>query len=574
MKRKIVALFMTMALMAGTMAGCGNSDAGGSSDASSDAGSTAQESSAESAEETEGENSEESEAESEEENQGASGETASSLLTEEPVTITFMRGENSAIPVQDNVASTRQILERTGIDLDITAVPGSDYNTKMTALYAANDMPDIFFAFNMTKREMVEDGALLALSDLIDEYAPNIKAYYDENPYLYRTMVDGEIYSLPQKRVDQNLEAGCVPFIRMDLLEDAGLPVPTTWKELAETLVTLTEKYNMEGWAARGSGRIIGESDYSWLDSFGASFSHYTDKDGTWHLGMIEDKYKDAVLFLKDLVERGGLDEEWLTTDTAGWQEKLGSGNYLFWYDNPTFASGINTALSAVNPDARFAPLELLEDYDGNVFNYKQPTHYTDTFYISADVEDPVLLIKFLDWCYSDEGAVTFGYGREGETYYLDDDGNPQWLPEILEKYANAEDGYYQASSDMGVNNGYFCPAWMNLTIEVFRASSNNPDELTAQYIYDFYEEQLNDGTIVEKTLLPPMTVEQDARIQEIKQAVQDTAITEFSKFVMGQRPIEEYDAFIEELKGLGAQEWADILNEAETAFQETMEGL
>ena len=199
MKRKIVALFMTMALMAGTLAGCGNSDAGGSSDVSSDAGSTAQESSAESAEEPEGENSGESEAESEEENQGASGETASSLLTEEPVTITFMRGENSAIPVQDNVASTRQILERTGIDLDITAVPGSDYNTKMTALYAANDMPDIFFAFNMTKREMVEDGALLALSDLIDEYAPNIKAYYDENPYLYRTMVDGEIYSLPQK---------------------------------------------------------------------------------------------------------------------------------------------------------------------------------------------------------------------------------------------------------------------------------------------------------------------------------------------------------------------------------------
>ena len=44
MKRKIVALFMTMALMAGTMAGCGNSDAGGSSNASSDAGSTAQES--------------------------------------------------------------------------------------------------------------------------------------------------------------------------------------------------------------------------------------------------------------------------------------------------------------------------------------------------------------------------------------------------------------------------------------------------------------------------------------------------------------------------------------------------
>ena len=69
--------------------------------------------------------------------------------------------------------------------------------------------------------------------------------------------------------------------------------------------------------------------------------------------------------------------------------------------------------------------------------------------------------MQFLNWCYSDEGAITFGYGREGETYYIDEEGNPQWLPEILEKYANAEDAYYQASSDMGVNNGYFCPAWI-----------------------------------------------------------------------------------------------------------------
>ena len=34
----------------------------------------------------------------------------SSLLTDTPVTITFMRAENSAIPIQDNVPSTQQIL--------------------------------------------------------------------------------------------------------------------------------------------------------------------------------------------------------------------------------------------------------------------------------------------------------------------------------------------------------------------------------------------------------------------------------------------------------------------------------
>ena len=499
--------------------------------------------------------------------------SAESLVTDGEFVVTYMRAENSAIPVQDDVASTREIYEKTGVTLKIIAVPGSDYSTKMTALYAANDMPDIFGGFNMTKREMVEDGALLCLTDLIAEYAPHIQAFYDENPELYRTMVDGEIYSLPQRRADQNLEAGCVPFIRMDILEASGLPVPTTWDELADTLIQLCEMYDMEGWAGRGTGRILGTDAFSWLSSFGGHFSSYINEDGEWNIGMVEDEYKEAIKFLKNLMDNGALDEEWLTTNTAGWQEKLGSGNFLFWYDNPTFATGINTALSAVVPEGRFEPLPLLADSEGTIFSYKQDTHYVDTFYINADVEDPVTLIKFLDWCYSDEGATTFGYGREGETYYIDEDGNPQWLPEILEKYANAEDAYYQASSDMGVNNGYFCPNWLNLTIEVFRGSGD-PDELTAQYIYDFYEEQLNDGTIIEKTKEPPLTEAQDTRIQEIKQTVNDLATTEFSKFVMGQRPIEELDAFVEELKSLGTDEWASILNEAEVAYQETMSAM
>lgn len=493
-------------------------------------------------------------------------ESESTLLTDKPVTITYMRAENAAIPVQNDVPSTRQIFEKTGIQLEIIAVPAADYNTKMTALYAANDMPDIFGAFNMTKREMVEDGALLDMTDLIAEYAPNLQAYFDQNEILYRTMVDGRIYTLPQIRVDQNMEAGCLPHIRMDILEESGLPVPTTWDELAETLVTLCERYDMQGWAARGTGRIIGDSDYSWLDSFGASFSYYTDENNVWHMGIIEDRYKDAILYLKDLVDQGALDQEWLTTSTSQWQEKLSSGNFLFFYDNPTFASGINTALSAVDPDAYFELIPLLEDSEGKVFNYKQPTHYLDTFYVSADTEDPVLLMKFLNWCYSEEGAITFGYGREGETYYIDEAGNPQWLPEILEKYANAEDPYYQAASDMGVNNGYFCVTWTDLSVEVFNHSTIN-----RQYVYDKYRDQLEDGTIVEKSVLPPLSIEQDMRIQEIRQATWDLARTEFSNFVMGNRPIEELDAFVQQLADAGVQEWADILNEAEADFQEMM---
>jgi len=107
----------------------------------------------------------------------------------------------------------------------------------------------------------------------------------------------------------------------------------------------------------------------------------------------------------------------------------------------------------------------------------------------------------------------------------------------------------------------------MNLTIEVFRGSKN-PDEITAQWMHDYYVQYLEDGSIVEKSVLPPMTEEEDAAIQTIKQTVWDKAKTEFSKFVMGTRSMDEYDSFIEELKADGIENWVTILNQAEAEYQ------
>ena len=497
----------------------------------------------------------------------SSASALAGVVTDEPVTYTFMRSENAAVPHKDDTPAYRAVEEITGVKLDITQISSADFNTKMMALYAANNMPDIFSGtFGMSKREMVEDGALLDLTDLIEEYAPNIKALYEQSPDLNRTRVDGRIYSLPRYRFDQNLEAGCSPFIRMDLLEESGLPIPTTWDELYDTLLILMEKYDMIGWGARGTGRILGTSTFLWMDSFGADYGAYKDDEGTWHIGRTEPEYKDAIEFLNKLVSSNVLDPEFVNMSSTQWQEGLSSGKYLFWYDNATFAAGVNSALANFDPDAYFAPLPLLENPYGETQSYKQPDHYTDQFFVDAGVEDPVTLIKFLDWCYSEEAAVIFAYGREGETFAYDENGQPYYLPEVIEHYVAMEDSYYQACSELGVNNCYFTPAWLNLATEAFRLSDGNT--IDAQYIFDFYKEDLLDGTIVERPVEPPLTPEQDQRINEIKQAVNDLSKTEFTKFVMGTRPMEEYDAFIEELRAKGIDEWAQILNEAEAAYQ------
>lgn len=489
---------------------------------------------------------------------------ATSRVTEEEVTLTFMRSENAAVPFVADTPAYRQVLERTGVKLEITEISSSDYNTKMMALYASDSLPDIFDGFNMTKREMAEDGMILDLTDLIAEYAPNITKAYEAYPNLYRTMVDGRIYSLPRFRMDQNLEAGASPFIRMDLLKESGLPIPTTWDELYDTLAQLGEMYGMIGWGARGTGRILGTWTYLWMDSFGAHYGAYKDDDDVWHIGRAEPEYKDAIAFLHKMIENKVLDPEFLNMSSNVWQEGLSSGKYLFWYDNATFASGINSALANFQPGAYFEPLPLLENPYGNIQSYKQPTHYTDRFYVSANTADPVLVIKFLNWCYSEEAAITFAYGREGETYFINEAGEPQYTQEILDHYLSLDDSYYQACSELGLNDCYFTTAWLNLPTEAFRATAGNA--IDAKYIFEFYYEDLMDGTIVEMDVEPPLSPEQTARIQEIQQEINSLSETEFSKFVMGTRSMDEYDDFIATIEP-AATEWAEILTEAEATY-------
>lgn len=489
----------------------------------------------------------------------------SSLLTEVPKTITFMRGENAPTPILENTPAILQAAERTGVTLKITPVTGGDYNTKMNALYAANDLPDIFFKFNQEKREMVADGALLPLSDLIAEYAPEIQKIYDENPELKRTLVDGEIYSLPRIRRDANWEKGCTPMIRMDLLEKNGIEKPTTWEGLVDVLAQLKAIYpDMVPWGARGEGRVIGTDSLSWVTSYGADFNAYMDDEGIWHMGRIEPEYKDAVLFLKDLVANGILDDEYLTTEHQTWIEGLSSGKYMFWYDNPVFAAQVNAALSSIDPDARFEPLDILENPYGYVRNYQQATHVAEQFFFSADTEDPVLLIQFMNWAYGEEGMYTFNYGQEGYSYYIDENGDPQWTQEILDLYAGNDNAYYAVQSDLGVLNNNFSPSWLNLCVEVFRQSEAT-NAVDAEYVHEFYKDN---PYIYEKTEVPPLSTDQAARIQEIRQNLDDFSKTEIHKFIMGVRDISEYDAFVGDMITRGAQEWADLLNEAEAAFQ------
>ena len=74
-------------------------------------------------------------------------------------------------------------------------------------------------------------------------------------------------------------------------------------------------------------------------------------------------------------------------------------------------------------------------------------------FYISSGCEHPEIVLKWIDYLFSDEGSRFASYGTEGKTYTLDKDQNPVFTDLILHNSVGLT--FYQALKKEGMS--YIC---------------------------------------------------------------------------------------------------------------------
>ena len=113
------------------------------------------------------------------------------------------------------------------------AAIGPDMDTSLNTLYAAGDSPDIIGHGILSVAGRVEQGHYLP----IDEYFAN----WEGKDNLMDSVLQNGVY----KGKTYGIGYSTTPFVfayRKDILEEAGLAVPTTWEELASTARALTKK--------------------------------------------------------------------------------------------------------------------------------------------------------------------------------------------------------------------------------------------------------------------------------------------------------------------------------------------
>ena len=180
--------------------------------------------------------------------------------------------------------------ENPGIKLNLDVVSWNDIYTEVDTRLANNNAPDIL---NMDVfANYANEGLLLPVSDYCPEdlYADFFPSFIDQS------VIDDTVWAVP------DLASARALFYNVDILEEVGVEVPTTWAELEDVSQAIIDFYD---------GEI-----YPWgidmtTDEGQAAFAYYTwgngggfvDENGDWAVNSPENV--EAINYALSLVENG-----------------------------------------------------------------------------------------------------------------------------------------------------------------------------------------------------------------------------------------------------------------------------
>src|SRR5699024_4208148 len=103
-------------------------------------------------------------------------------IVDEELTITMIAPGTAQSPEWEEMDVMKEYAEKTNIEFKFNTPPADDFGTNLNLTFFSGDVEDIIYGAetdDLTPAMEVdygEQGILLPLEDLIDDYAPNIKA--------------------------------------------------------------------------------------------------------------------------------------------------------------------------------------------------------------------------------------------------------------------------------------------------------------------------------------------------------------------------------------------------------------
>lgn len=480
-----------------------------------------------------------------------------SLISKEPKTFSIFLNFNN-MPFDKDWAVWQEIGKNTNIYLEGT-IPktSSDEEQAYNLMISSGNLADIIgYVDASALEELGRDGGLIPLNDLIDQYAPNLKKELEAKDNFRRTAtsLDGNIYQIPK-----NLETKMTEFwwIREDWLKKLNLEVPKTVDELYTVLTAFrNDDPNGNGKKDeiplfdRAGAKMPDEYLYLWDTS-----TEFYVRDGKIEFEPLEKNFATGVKNIAKWYAEGLIDPEIFTRGPKSRDILLGGNIGGMTHDWQSVAN-YNKTLQADIPGFKMIGMAPPADQNG-VVKERTENFPTVGWGISSSCKDPVTVIKYMDYFFTEEGKTLINWGIEGETYVINDKGEK----EISEKVLNSDQTVIGALRNIGAQYRVGMPHDPQLEF----VSATEDARVVLQLYGEHPEWYLKDmPPYVDGALTLKYLPEDETEYKKIMSSVRPYVDESFQKWMMGTTDFEkEYPAFVEELKKRGIERAIEINQKA-----------
>lgn len=587
MKLKKVASLMLAAAMVISMTACG-----GGPDSSGSSGSTA-DSSSDSASTEQSEESEPATDEGEE--QSSEGETAatdSKALQPFDETVTIKMGHgldpNTTFAEGETVENSRfvqWIKDDLNIDVQYDWIcSNTDFEQKINLCIASNTLPDAMNVGQTQYLAMLKYDQIQPITDVFEEYASDqLKQYVHSGGDALMDAIsqDGEMYAIPAP----NLTASGVNnmWIRQDWLDELNLEVPKTIDELFEVAQAFVDAKlggdNTIGIVGPASGdQLVARGQNRWgLDTIFGAYQSYPEywlqnDSGEVYYGSVQPETKEALAKLAEMYAAGIIDPEVFVRSDA--LEPVTAGRVGIFFGPWWCGYTVDSVTLDGSQEWQSYLVPLAED--GKFYS---PMSDPTTMYVCVrkGYEHPEAVVQIINYLIANEQT----WVNEGKV----SDTSTSAVYPLFNVYDNADEIEYSYEWLTKFNNGEVAKEDVDTTgrkllsgdldaIEVLKLDPK--DDFSLEY-WDL-DNEIADANIPRLVSIMvgerPLVEEGYEPIYNIYSGQTDTMASKwanlekmeeetFSKIILGQASIDEFDNFVTKWYAEGGQEIIDEITAA-----------
>jgi putative aldouronate transport system substrate-binding protein len=502
----------------------------------------------------------------------SSNETLSTAAPEEPITLALFNMDEQT----KNSPLCKELEKKFNIKLESRNVKQDAWKEQYQMMIASNNIPDIFTWLDFqTYTKYVDQGVLTELSpDLLRQYAPRIVAWQEKilggDPFKY-TLRNGKNYAIPMMwTLGSNM---MVNAIREDWLANVGITkMPETLNELEVVFDKFRngdpDKNGKNGDTYAIAGYVDPSfSTYTYVfGAFGVHPGIFTEDNGRIVRGEVEPGASQALETLKRWCDKGYIDPEFVVNNYNNavekwYANKYGYVNFAWWELSPAaayFNGSWYEPLLQKNPGARLTVIPYLKGPDGKFGgNQINPVRDAGVNFGKNLEKDPKKLQKYLE--VMDVGAFDFDtlqtafFGKEGETFKFDSNGDYEWIPPY-----DKEEERLKYGIGMVENN-------RQLDVGLHFQDYGTRIKFLSKKQYWPYVESMNTMGAGKYDLLEPLDKPVYAeKIEALNRYTQDN----FINFITGKRPLSEFNQYVQEWMDMGGKA---VMEEGQKKYDENM---